>query len=162
MAGSSNWTCPFCKMTTRKRLLRVPLCGICLEQSNDFLWVSLGQVALLAAGVFVLLSMTGWAATKRLWMHRRAEGLTVWSPQLFGVITASILTSTATVIIFEERFSEGAWLYLVLIPILYSSMSVVRSTRGMPSTLEDNLGRAIGCICPGVKPIVCSCRRCRS
>ena len=42
--------CPFCRMETRRRLFRVPLCAICLEQSNDFLWVSLVQVALLLAG----------------------------------------------------------------------------------------------------------------
>lgn len=118
-------------------------------------------LALYAAGVFVLLSMTGWAATKRLWMNRRAEGLTLWSPQLFGVIVASVLTSTATVIIFEERFSEGAWLYLVLIPILYTCMGVVRSRRGVPSTANDDLGRAIGCTCPGFSPTGCACERCR-
>jgi hypothetical protein len=50
MADSKPWTCPFCRMSTRRRLLRVPLCPICLEQSNDFLWVSLVQVGLLAAG----------------------------------------------------------------------------------------------------------------
>ena len=44
------WTCPFCRMRTRRRLLRVPLCSICLEQSNDFLWVSLVQVLLLLVG----------------------------------------------------------------------------------------------------------------
>jgi len=37
-------------MRTHRRLFRLPLCPICLEQSNDFLWVSLVQVALLAAG----------------------------------------------------------------------------------------------------------------
>ena len=50
MAENKPWTCPFCRMSTCRRLLRVPLCAICLEQSNDFLWVSLVQVALLAAG----------------------------------------------------------------------------------------------------------------
>ena len=50
MAENKPWTCPFCRMSTRRPLLRVPLCAICLEQSNDFLWVSLVQVALLAAG----------------------------------------------------------------------------------------------------------------
>jgi hypothetical protein len=48
--AENKWTCPFCRMSTRRRLLRVPLCPICLEQSNDFLWVSLVQVGLLTAG----------------------------------------------------------------------------------------------------------------
>ena len=50
MSNPSYWTCPFCRMRTTRRLLRLPLCEICLEQTNDFFWVSLVQVALLAAG----------------------------------------------------------------------------------------------------------------
>ena len=50
MPESRDWTCPFCRMKTTRRLLRVPLCPICLEQSNDFLWVSAVQVLLLATG----------------------------------------------------------------------------------------------------------------
>jgi hypothetical protein len=48
--AENKWTCPFCRMSTHRRLLRVPLCPICLEQSNDFLWVSLVPVGLLTAG----------------------------------------------------------------------------------------------------------------
>ncbi len=43
--------CPFCRMQTTRRLFRVPLCAICLEESKDFIWVSAVQLALLAAGV---------------------------------------------------------------------------------------------------------------
>ena len=50
MSDNSEWKCPFCRMKTRRRLLRVPLCPICLEQSNDFVWVSAVQVLLLATG----------------------------------------------------------------------------------------------------------------
>ena len=42
--------CPFCRMQTSRKLGRLPLCPICLEQSNDFLWVSLVQVILLLSG----------------------------------------------------------------------------------------------------------------
>ncbi len=119
-------------------------------------------LALYAAGVFVLLSMTGWAATKRLCNTRRTVGLGVWLPQLIGVLVAATLTSMATVVIFEERFSEGAWLYLVLIPILFIAMGIVRSTRGTPPAQQDEIGRAIGCTCPGLKPTACSCERCQS
>lgn len=47
--------CPFCRMGTNRKLFRVPLCPICLEQANDFVWVSLVQVALLAVG-----AIDGW------------------------------------------------------------------------------------------------------
>ena len=48
--SSHTWRCVFCRMKTDARALRMPLCGICLEQSNDFIWVSLVQVLLLAVG----------------------------------------------------------------------------------------------------------------
>ena len=50
MSEENVWRCPFCRMKTSRRLFRVPLCPICLEQANDFVWVSLVQVLLLAAG----------------------------------------------------------------------------------------------------------------
>ncbi len=47
---ATRWRCPFCRMETQTRLFRVPLCAICLEQSNDFVWVSLVQILLLLIG----------------------------------------------------------------------------------------------------------------
>ena len=49
--ADQTWTCPFCRMETRRRLLRLPLCPICLEQVNDFVWVSAVQLAFLMTGV---------------------------------------------------------------------------------------------------------------
>ena len=48
--GTAGWKCIFCRMKTRTRFFRAPLCAICLEQSNDFVWVSMIQVLLLLAG----------------------------------------------------------------------------------------------------------------
>ena len=42
-------------METTRRLFRVPLCPICLDQSNDFVWVSAVQLVLLAVG-----AIDGW------------------------------------------------------------------------------------------------------
>ena len=42
--------CLFCRMRTGIQLFRVPLCGICHDQAQDFLWVSLVLVALLLIG----------------------------------------------------------------------------------------------------------------
>ncbi len=44
------WKCLFCRMATGERVLRAPLCAICWEQVNDFIWVSFIQVILLASG----------------------------------------------------------------------------------------------------------------
>ena len=47
--------CPFCRMQTKRRLFRLPICSICLDQSNDFVWVSAVQLVLLATGI-----ISGW------------------------------------------------------------------------------------------------------
>lgn len=98
-------------------------------------------LTLYAAGVFVLLSMTGWAAVKRL--SRRLRG--AWSPRavasLGGAVLAALLTTCASSIIFIERFFEGAWAYLLFIPALYAAFSYIRSKLGAPTALDDLQGR---------------------
>ena len=76
-------------------------------------------LALYAAGVFILLSLTGWASVKRLIRENRRRMTLGGIAALGGTIVAALLTSGATAIIFEERFTEGAWLYVVILPILY-------------------------------------------
>ncbi len=98
-------------------------------------------LALYAAGVFILLSMTGWAAAKRLTRELRAKFSTPHLAALVGTITAAVLTTGATLIIFAERFTEGAWTYLIMIPILYFAFSHFRSKQGEPKPLEEHLGR---------------------
>jgi hypothetical protein len=61
-------------------------------------------LAIYAAGVFILLSMTGWAVTKRLIRQVREKyslGKTLLIP---GTALAALLTTGATGVIFEERF----------------------------------------------------------
>jgi len=98
-------------------------------------------LAIYAAGVFILLSMTGWATAKRLAreLRRRFSGGGVLS--LLGTVVAALLTSGATVMIFVERFFEGAWTYLLFVPILYVGFTLSRSRLGKPLPLEEHLGR---------------------
>ena len=56
-------------------------------------------------------------------------------------MVASLLTTAATAIIFEERFFEGAWTYLLFIPLLYAFFSYFRNRLGAPSPLMEYLGR---------------------
>lgn len=100
-------------------------------------------LALYAAGVFILLSMTGWAASKRLRREVREKYSVSKLLQLIGTIVASILTSGATLIIFEERFFEGAWSYLLLVPVLYFAFDYYRKKLGAPPSVEDRLGSII-------------------
>ena len=44
------WRCPFCRMQTGVRLARIPVCEICRDQLQDFVWVSALQGSLVAAG----------------------------------------------------------------------------------------------------------------
>ncbi len=44
------WRCLFCRMHTGVRLFRMPLCPICRDQMQDFVWVSAVQGSLVAAG----------------------------------------------------------------------------------------------------------------
>ncbi len=97
-------------------------------------------LALYAAGVFILLSMTGWAASKRLFRELRKKFSPLSAISLAGTIVAALLTSGATLIIFGERFFEGAWTYLIFIPVLYSVFSYYRKKLGAPGSIEDRLG----------------------
>ncbi len=109
-------------------------------------YISLGTkeetyLSLYAIGVFVLLSMTSWAAAKRLIRLQRRQASWHNSLGLSGTMIAALLTSGATVIIFVERFTQGAWAYFLFIPVLYFWFTYVRSRRGEPVALSNHLGR---------------------
>jgi len=98
-------------------------------------------LAIYAAGVFILLSMTGWAVMKRLLRGIRASFL--WSKVLLviGTGVAASLTTGATLVIFEERFLEGAWAYFIFIPVLYGLFTYFRTRYGEPTADMDYLGQ---------------------
>lgn len=98
-------------------------------------------LAIYAAGVFILLSMTGWAAAKRLLRQLRDSFTAATAATLAGTVLAALLTTAATVIIFEERFFDGAWTYLLFIPALYLVFSRFRTRLGTPRPLDEHLGR---------------------
>ncbi len=98
-------------------------------------------LAIYAAGVFILLSMTGWAVTKRLIREVREEFKISKSLLIVGTVLAAMLTTAATIIIFEERFFEGAWTYLLFIPLLYVLFTYSRNRLGEPSPEMDYLGQ---------------------
>lgn len=100
-------------------------------------------LALYAAGVFILLSLTGWAAIKRLVREVKKHKSLKLIGTLAGTLLAAILTTVATLIIFEERFLEGAWAYLLFIPSLYWAFSFFRNRLGKPNRVEDRLGSQI-------------------
>jgi nucleotide-binding universal stress UspA family protein len=97
-------------------------------------------LALYAAGVFILLSMTGWAAVKRLGRELRRQLDFSHIAVLVGTVLAAATTTTATLVIFEERFTEGAWMYFVFIPLLYAGFTYSRNRLGEPGQVVERLG----------------------
>jgi nucleotide-binding universal stress UspA family protein len=98
-------------------------------------------LAIYAIGVFVLLSMTSWAALKRLLRQLRREFSFDGLAGFFGAILAALLTTGATLVIFAERFREGAWTYLIFLPFFYATFSLIRRKLGQPVPLGEHLGR---------------------
>ncbi|NPA89921.1 MAG: universal stress protein [Chloroflexi bacterium] len=97
-------------------------------------------LSLYAAGVFILLSMTSWAVMKRLLRELRQEFDVAHALTLAGSLLAALLTTIATIIIFAERLHEGAWMYFVLIPLLYVAFTYFRNKLGDPHPLKERLG----------------------
>lgn len=97
-------------------------------------------LALYAAGVFILLSMTGWAVIKRLLCKVRASFAWNRIPLIVGTAIAASLTTAATLVIFGERFVDGAWTYFLFIPVLYALFTYFRARYGEPSQEMDYLG----------------------
>lgn len=98
-------------------------------------------LSLYAAGVFILLSMTGWAVAKRLIRENRESFSLSHVGLIAGTVLAALLTTSATLIIFYERFGEGAWTYLLFIPALYGMFTYTRNQLGNPSPEMDYLGQ---------------------
>lgn len=99
-------------------------------------------LAIYAAGVFVLLSMTGWAAVLRLTRRRRA-GVAAAHSTFAAVVLAAVFTSVATVVLFYERFGDGVWLYAVFTPVLALGFTTVRRMRGDPGAGSERMGRLV-------------------
>ena len=98
-------------------------------------------LAIYAAGVFILLSLVGWAVTKRLIRQVREKFSLPKLGLITGTIIAALLTSSSTVIIFRERFFDGAWTYFLFLPAFFVGFSYFRSRLGAPSPIMEYLGR---------------------
>ncbi|MBK5287880.1 MAG: hypothetical protein JJE46_05365, partial [Acidimicrobiia bacterium] len=99
-------------------------------------------LAVYAAGVFVLLSMTAWAAVLRV-VRRRRHGADLGIATLVAVLAAAVFASAATVVIFVERFTDGVWMYFVLVPALAGVFGLVRRQRGHPGPTVERIGRLL-------------------
>ncbi len=92
-----------------------------------------------AIGVFTGFSMAGYGMTKH-WMTHRGPG---WRNKLMINLSAGILSTIVVGIFAIAKFTEGAWLVVVVFPILvFALMRVNRQYRAEASVLEMSLSCA--------------------
>jgi amino acid transporter len=86
-----------------------------------------------AIGVFTGFSMAGYGMTKHHLTHRDAG----WRPKLVINLSAGILSTIVVAIFAIAKFTEGAWLVVVVFPILvFALMRLNRQYRAEASVLE--------------------------
>jgi hypothetical protein len=91
-------------------------------------------VPMFAMGVFTAFSMAGYGMTKH-WLNHRGPG---WRPKLVINLSAGILSTSVVAIFAIAKFTEGAWLVVVVFPILvFGLMRLNRQYRAENSVLEN-------------------------
>jgi amino acid transporter len=89
-----------------------------------------------AIGVFTGFSMAGYGMTKH-WLTHRGPG---WQAKLVINLSAGILSTVVVGIFAIAKFTEGAWLVVVVFPILvFGLMRLNRQYRAEASVLETTL-----------------------
>jgi len=90
-------------------------------------------VPMFAMGVFTAFSMAGYGMTKH-WLTHRGPG---WRSKLVINLSAGILSTSVVAIFAIAKFSEGAWLVVVVFPILVLAlMRLNKQYRAEASVLE--------------------------
>jgi amino acid transporter len=89
-----------------------------------------------AIGVFTGFSMAGYGMTKH-WLTHRGPG---WRSKLVINLSAGILSTVVVLIFAIAKFTEGAWLVVVVFPILvFGLMRLNRQYRAEAAVLETSL-----------------------
>src|SRR6202034_2165920 len=87
-----------------------------------------------AIGVFTGFSMAGYGMTKH-WLTHRGPG---WRRKLVINLSAGILSTIVVLIFAVDKFTEGAWLVVVVMPVLvFALMRLNRQYRAENSVLEN-------------------------
>jgi amino acid transporter len=90
-------------------------------------------VPMFAMGVFTAFSMAGYGMTKH-WLTHRGPG---WRPKLAVNLSAGILSTSVVAIFAIAKFTEGAWLVVVVFPVLVLGlMRLNKQYRAEASVLE--------------------------
>ncbi len=88
-----------------------------------------------AIGVFTGFSMAGYGMTKH-WLTHRGPG---WRSKLVINLSAGLLSTVVVAIFAVAKFTEGAWLIVVVFPILvFALMRLNRQYRAEASVLETS------------------------
>src|SRR5580693_1225879 len=93
-------------------------------------------VPMFAMGVFTAFSMAGYGMTKH-WLTHRGPG---WHYKLVINLSAGLLSTSVVAIFAIAKFTEGAWLVVVVFPILVLAlMRLNKQYRAEASVLETSL-----------------------
>jgi amino acid transporter len=91
-------------------------------------------VPLFAMGVFTGFSMAGYGMTKH-WLTHRGPG---WRRKLVINFSAGVLSTIVVLIFAVAKFTEGAWLVVVVMPtLMFALMRLNRQYRAENSVLEN-------------------------
>jgi amino acid transporter len=98
-------------------------------------------VPLFAMGVFTGFSMAGYGMTKHHLTHREPG----WRHKLVINLSAGILSTIVVAIFAVAKFTEGAWLVVIVMPLLvFALMRLNRQYRAEAAVLKTELSRSEG------------------
>jgi hypothetical protein len=113
--------------------------------SGILLLVSAGQVAVLvplfAIGVFIGFALSQ-AGMVRHWLRERERR---WRVRLAINAVGAVLTTAAAVVVSAEKFTEGAWLVVLVIPVLVAGFRLTQRA-------YDRIGAKLGVDCCPPRP----------
>ena len=90
-------------------------------------------------GTLLLLVIVSAAAVRRS-LRSGGDGHRIGPQSLLAMLAAAVIF-VATVLVLATGLSSGAWVYLVLIPVLYFIFRSTRRKMGAPNPLQEELGR---------------------
>ncbi len=98
-------------------------------------------IPLYALGVFTGFTMAGAGMAKYHWTHRHEEGQ--WQRRLAINGTSSVLSFIVLIIIAVSKFSEGAWVILIILPVgVFALLALHRQYADEERQLEEGAAEA--------------------
>lgn len=111
---------------------------------------------LLVAGTLVSLIIVSWAARRRARREAQAGSGRAARALSLMLVVAALFVSAVGIAVIVDGFLRGAWLYLLVAPLLYAVFHFTRRKLGSPNPLQEELGRRQGAMRGLARPIAAS------